>query len=78
MDIVFEVGDYVILVKRGDADGCSGGPNVGTTGVIKSYRVNSACGPYLVTLDNYGGWWTDASHLKLDDDPNAPCDRGSR
>ena len=78
MDLTFKVGDHVILVKRGDKDGCPGGPGIGARGEIAKIDTTASCGPYRVVWGGYGGWWTDAAHLNLDDDPNALHNRVPR
>lgn len=74
----FKVGDWVTLVKRGDADGCSGGPPLHAIGRIVVVREISTCGPYRIEWAGYGGWWTSDDHVQYCDDPNGPNFRESQ
>jgi hypothetical protein len=55
------VGDKVVLVKDGDADGCKHGPKVGSTGVVHALtEAGCVCGTFTVKVDKgWGGtYWT--------------------
>jgi hypothetical protein len=61
------VGDKVVMVKEGDADGCTHGPKLGVMGVVSDImKVEEAmiCGTVKVKVEGCGGlyWTATANH----------------